>query len=218
MDYELIDGERKGSSFLYLNQEKFFFRSKSRPGSTYFDCFEDLCNVRVKIDQNNICTVSSSEHFHDHENHQQIFLKWKLINEIKNQVRVSTSTCKDIFDEICAKAEYQTAARQLQFNSLKSTLYRIRKAECPGNPLNASDVEALFENVNTLERFGKTKTANPQLFYQGTISEGDKVAVIFGSPQIIQRLSETNRRYYVDGTFSVVPNQFYQLLIVGIEL
>lgn len=130
---------------------------------------------------------------------------------------MSTSTCKEVFDETCAKTEYQSVARQLQFGNLKATLYRVRKEGCPGNPQRTSEVEEIFSVQGTYERFGKTIGVNPQPFYRGTVKIGEKIGVIFSSPEIQRKLHQTNRHYYIDATFSVVPQQFYQLLIVGVE-
>lgn len=100
---------------------------------------------------------------HTLETHEQIYLKWKLTNEIKDLVRMSHSSCKEVFDEVCGKAEYQNVARQLLFGNLKSTSHRIRKAECPSNPASPIDVQTLFELPGTMEGFGKTLTLYPEL-------------------------------------------------------
>lgn len=217
MNYEIVEGERKGSSFVYLTNDKYLFRQKSKSGDIrYFECFDDICDARIKIQPDNLCSyVRQIEHYHD--THHEIFLKWKLLNEIKDKVRTSTRTCKEIFDDICEKIEYRGVARQLQFGSLKATLHRIRKSEAPENPHQAANVEAIFDDPATFERFGKSLGVNPEPFYRGTITIGEKVGVIFGSGDIIRNLNQTNRRYYIDGTFSIVPQQFYQLLIVGVE-
>lgn len=94
MDYTIVPGERKGSLFIYLTDEKFLFRQKSkRGGTTYFECFEDCCSARIKIDINSSCSyIANREHIH--EIHESSFLKWRVTNEIKEKVRMSTEGCK----------------------------------------------------------------------------------------------------------------------------
>lgn len=68
------------------------------------------------------------KHERTHEINEQINLKWKMTNEIKDLVRMSHSSCKEVFYEVCGNAEYQNVARKLNFGtsfgSLKSTLHR----------------------------------------------------------------------------------------------
>lgn len=228
MEYELITGEKLKSEFLFLTEQRFLFAKKSvYKGITYYNCYDELCSIRVKVDERGHCQYTTENESHLHDHHYEIFLKWKLINEIKTSVRTTTMTPKEAFDEHCNRPLFQNVARELEFYSIKTTLHRIKRRECPREPITASDIPSIFEDENVLARFGKTVQVSQDIFYKGCVNSGREgggesvVSCIFASETIIRKINLTapsQRKFYLDGTFYVVPSMFYQLLIVTFKL
>lgn len=221
MEYELVPGEKLKTQFLFLVESKFLFMKKSvYKEITYFVCYDDQCSVRLKVDNRGNC-VYVNENIHLHDHHLQIFLKWKLVNEIKCSIRTTTMTPKEAFDESCNKPIYQNVARELEFYSMKSTLHRIKRKECPSEP-TANNIPDFFDNEHVMTRFGQTIQVNPDVFYRGCVGNGENdVSCVFASETIIKKIRLTapaERKYYIDGTFYVVPAMFYQLVIMTFQV
>lgn len=85
----------------------------------------------------------SNDDIHFHDNHLQIFLKWKLVNEIKCCTRSTIMTPKEAFDQCCNMPCYQLVSRELEFYSMKS-LHRIKRKECPSEPVTANSISKFF--------------------------------------------------------------------------
>lgn len=203
-----------------------FSKKSVYKGITYFKCYDEFCTTRIKVDERGVCQYTT-ENCHLHDPHNEIFLKWKLINEIKTCIRTTTMTPKEAFDEHCNRPLFQSVARELEFYSIKTTLHRIKRRECPREPITANDIPSIFEDDNVFARFGKTVQVSQDIFYKGCVNSGRErggesvVSCIFASDTIIKKINQTDqlqRKFYLDGTFYVVPDIFYQLLIVTFQV
>lgn len=77
------------------------------------------------------------------------------VNEIKTCVRTTTMTPKETFDEHYNRPLFQSVAREVEFYSIKITLHRIKRRECPREPITSSDIPSIFEDDNVLPGLGK---------------------------------------------------------------
>lgn len=94
------------------------------------------------------------------------------------------------------------------YESQKRHLTRLKNALVPNAPRTAADILSLFCKEEILERFGK--------MYAGTVIEPNYKFTIFRSKFAIETMNKsTDRIFFVDGTFRVVPDgEYVQLLIV----
>ena len=90
------------------------------------------------------------------------------------------------------------------FNSLKTSLYRSRRARLPPLPQNRAD----------LDLSGKTLNGHDfVLIDDGTT---DRI-VIFCTVDNLHRLAEAEK-WFVDGTFHAAPAIFYQLFTIHVMI
>lgn len=105
------------------------------------------------------------------------------------------------------------------FNGLKSTLTKCRNKGMPKSPLTVAEVQAAFEQQELMEKYGRIKG---EAFYRGGVvrAKGEFSFCVFASETIVKALpTMRNKRYHVDATFSVVPNNEYvQMLVVHVEI
>lgn len=118
----------------------------------------------------------------------------------------------------------QTAAKNLDFNKVKRGLQLIVSKTFVNSPQTALELIYAFQKENIWNSFGKSIEENNSntAFFKACIIEEHYSYCIFASEKSIKLIKEniapSNRRYLIDGTFSVVPKScFKQLLIVYIE-
>lgn len=80
-------------------------------------------------------------------------------------------------------------------------------------------MQAAFANEATLARYGSSRGAVPRRFYVGTCNEAAYGFTIFTSEFVVDAMANVQeRRYFVDGTFRVVPDgEFVQLLVIHLD-
>lgn len=102
---------------------------------------------------------------------------------------------------------------------IKRNCVRLKNLISPNAPRTVSGVASVFENEATMLKYGYTCSANPVRFYVGCEDEIDYGFVTFKSQVLIDQLAKiSEKEYYIDGTFRVVPNgEFAQLLVLHYE-
>lgn len=97
---------------------------------------------------------------------------------------------------------------------------RLRNKICCNAPRSVADVEREFDKVAIMDRFGYTCGSNRQEMYVGCIRNARIQAVFFKSQRMINVMNTcTERKFFVDATFRVVPNgDFQQLLVIHVEM
>lgn len=115
---------------------------------------------------------------------------------------------------------------QLKYSSVKFQLQKIRDRQYPKNPIqNEGDTfldihkkyTAIMNEPNILEEFGQTLDKNNQLYF-GSVLRSTYAFHVFASERIIDNVKKLKKKnYLIDGTFSIVPRLFYQLLIIAVE-
>lgn len=118
----------------------------------------------------------------------------------------------------------------MRFKSVKFQLKKLRDRQYPKNPKVDEKNDTTFEvhkkyvkimnEPNILEEFGRTLDKTKQLYFGSVIRQAYAFHV-FASERVIDiiksHMSNTKKNYLIDGTFSIVPRQFYQLLIITVE-
>lgn len=100
---------------------------------------------------------------------------------------------------------------------MKRQLSRLKNKRYPKRPETINQIRNAFSDLDLYE-FCETLDKSKRLYVDTVESEGYSFCLFasFGTIDFItQNISQ--RRYLVDGTFKVVPSQFYQLLIISVE-
>lgn len=115
----------------------------------------------------------------------------------------------------------------MKYKSVKFQLQKLRDQQYPKKPdqkKGDTSIEihkkytTLMNQPNTLERFGLTLDKNERL-YVGSVLRKDYTFHVFASQRIIENIKKhmKKRNYLMDGTFSIAPRLFYQLLIIAVQ-
>lgn len=99
-------------------------------------------------------------------------------------------------------------------------LRRYTNEKYPPHPTTPSEIRSAYEDHTTMKKFG-FNLRNSHPFYINTVEYEQSAFTVFASHEtmgMIVNIPIENRKYMVDGTFSVVPRGcFYQLLVIAIE-
>ena len=108
MELEIVAGSRYNSnlykigSFIY--QKSSTKRLKDGTLINYFVCYESKCKATMNL-RGDVCTLNSENH--SHEPNLYKYLKNKMLNEIKLEIRKKTGRIRAIFDRVSIKPEYK---------------------------------------------------------------------------------------------------------------
>lgn len=100
------------------------------------------------------------------------------------------------------------------------SLRRFKTKPYPTVPKTRLELQQTLNRSAVIRDHGYNLDGTARLYVDTVLTE-DYVFTIFASNDIIkiikQNIEPMKRKYLLDGTFKVVPNQFYQLLIIAIE-
>lgn len=109
---------------------------------------------------------------------------------------------------------------KLDYNKLKRQLIEIKNLKYPKIPKTIKEIERAFEVKSNCERFGMTLNGMHKL-YMGMKTGDSHSFLVFGSQKVMDIINKyiprRNRNLLIDGTFKIIPRQFYQLVVVCIE-
>lgn len=112
----------------------------------------------------------------------------------------------------------------LTFKKVKRQLYRLRDKKYPKRPKTDEEIQNSLKDPVLFEEFGQTLDKKHPLYIDSVIEEGKYSFHVFTSLAMIGMVQKYilpgQRKYLMDGTFTVVPEQFRktgQLLIIAIE-
>jgi hypothetical protein len=118
----------------------------------------------------------------------------------------------------------QTGASNLQYNSMKSTLFKTRNINLPAPPNNSTSIrDAFTAGSDIIKTYGYSDIEGYESakFYETTkITENHSYTIFVSHPilDLIKNFRTEQRTFLCDGTFKVVPQGDYtQLLIIYIE-
>lgn len=107
----------------------------------------------------------------------------------------------------------------LDYDKMKRKLFRIKNAKYPKIPKNVSEIVNAMDDPMIRRNFGYTFNGDSE-FYAGTVITAAYYFVVFISQKVIniieQFIPPSDRNYLIDGTFTVAPRHFYQLLVISV--
>lgn len=98
---------------------------------------------------------------------------------------------------------------------------RWKNKSYPQRPKNIDEIKNLFNDPAILQQYGRTLDNKSQLYIDTEIHGEEHAFCIFSSAATVEfvrhNIAPGQRRYLLDGTFRVVPKEFYQMLTISIE-
>ena len=107
---------------------------------------------------------------------------------------------------------YKEVAADITFGTVERGLQKHRRKYIPPTPQDPSDFIRMLQNEENLKRYG---TLTDDQFYSGSVECGNDRHIILVNNYVLGKIRTCDKiSINIDGTFSIVPNIFYQLLIV----
>lgn len=213
-------GKKSGSKLLYSTSDKQLFKKKSEKKSiTYFDCYKkDFgCKARVKLEKSKeLCSYVCGSSHHTHGDQESVYEQFKLDDKMKFRCSKEKKAPREVFDEEVTLN--QQASAVMQFAKRHRTLKVHQSKGIPKNPKTLDEVKEYFNNIEILNKIGKTlNEQEPKMFYHETVITNSFAYVIFSSELILTDLPQV-RKVKIDCTFKCVPKSpFKQLLILSMD-
>lgn len=206
--FKIIENQKGGETLLRCGF-KYNLHRKNRDDSTLWRCVNrDSCLATITVDARKVKVLREKSH-------------GCSANIIKCEVAEVLALCKkmvcqnlapiqkifeDMFEPLRKKG--RNYIREIPpFESVKNTLYRIRKRFCQSDKLR-------FENLEDVQ-ISKTFANNFFVLEDGTTNK----ILIFSSllcRKIIKNAN--NKSFYGDGTFKACPKPFFQLFSVHLDI
>lgn len=103
---------------------------------------------------------------------------------------------------------------------MRQQLRNIKNEDVPKRPKTVEDIRQAFEDESVLKRYGYTLDNERRLYVETAVQIAHSFT-IFASHAAIefvkQKIPPGSRNFLLDGTFSIVPRSFYQLLSISVE-
>lgn len=131
LKYEYIDGKRQGSKILHLSDESQLFLFKYQcPGRyTHYKCYVPGCRASVNMTSEGVIEVKSmSKSNHCHPPQTETISNLKLLKTLKEACTdpsLSKAKVRDIYKTYVDESKH--VPRELQFNRISRSLFRIRE-------------------------------------------------------------------------------------------
>lgn len=110
--------------------------------------------------------------------------------------------------------------RKISLKNISRSLRRFKSKPYPKVPKTRLQLQKSLNSSSVIRDFGFNLDETARLYFD-TVLAKDYLFTVFASNDIInivkQNIEPGKRKYLLDGTFKVVPKQFYQLLIIAIE-
>lgn len=128
--------------------------------------------------------------------------------------------CRENIYYIFSYSRRARGSSKLVYRKIKQRLIRKKNKKYPKRPKNHEEARKILKSPEIAKEFGFTLDNNSE-FYADTVITPDHSFHVFKSHTTVKFIEEhippKQRNYLLDGTFSVVPKQFRQLLIICIE-
>lgn len=210
-NFKIIQREEHRSSLHYfISGERCIYSSYSSRGNVrYLKCIEKTCKCNGKILNSVFERTNTAIHEHDDHQHRASF---EIAYEtLRNAVRENPRRrISELHMEILRGLSFEASA-MLSWQHVRKTLQRLHFHHLP-RCQSLDQLETLLEDENSVvsTTFGHLRDDE---FYQGSISGH----LFFAINLLIKDLPEI-LDIYVDATFSVVPFEGRQLLIIMADL
>ena len=182
---------------------------RERDGSIYWRCTwsrNSHCTGTITTDIDDWLVFIKDTHNHPRDD--SAIVAKKLVNDLKSKTQDNIRPVPQLYLEEIQRVvglpnADEVAANLPTFSAVKSALYRQRRKLIPALPSTRAEVAFECEWA---------QTANGKSFLLPE-DGGDDNIVIFASEDDLPRLAEAEC-LYVDGTFHICPNIFYQVFTV----
>ena len=130
------------------------------------------------------------------------------LNTMKHRAMNSIDSTRSILATGLETMTDSTISKLSKFDSIKRT---IRRQKCSEN----FTISALPEEISIPEKFKITLKGQQFLLFDSGIGDVERL-LKFGTTQMLALLRDSNS-WFADGTFKVVPSQFFQLYTLHCE-
>ena len=186
---------QRGKIFTTTDNHK-YIKYKVKENKAYMKCvlFRNGCKATAKLNLNtNLITPMIN---HNHTTSQYKSESYSLKSKCKSIAKSSQENFRKTFDDVTRE---DPAACEITFKECESSMHRSRRISQPIIPNTATE----FSEMLPTTPFGR--------FHKSTVvSINNETAVIFFSDTMNDFLTRITDIQF-DGTFFVVPIQFYQL-------
>ena len=201
MNYRIVEGERRNSSLYNFNSFCYTLHHdlKNHISVRCKDWKKKNCKAVGKICK--IEDIFEPAVFHLHPVDDTDILEIKT--EMKRKAESSTSSLREIFDEVSSSSNREIAAK-VSFNQMENTMLKRRRKSEPPLPASAEESAYLLRD-------------NPHLCdrYVDYIHDETGTAIIFTHRDQHDFLVDMPQQSLsIDGIFKVSPNHFRQLLCI----
>ena len=160
------------------------------------------CKIKLKLHMNGEFVGEINEHTHPPSQDQIEVTKIKA--SIKRRSQATHDTPQQILGAALQNISETAAVNLPQINNLKRTIHSQRKDnDLPPTPLRREDIPVLPE------RYQVTKAGEQFLIFDSGVGDNERI-LIFATQQGIRFLSN-NSHWFMDGTFKLCPEIFYQI-------
>lgn len=106
---------------------------------------------------------------------------------------------------------------------MRRNLCRYMNEKYPANPNSFAAVYDAFKNPNIFAEYGENMRKTEDFYIGTVVNEPMYSFTLFGSMEAIKMVEKfiqpEDRRYLLDGTFSIKPiGPYYQVLVIYIEV
>ena len=163
------------------------------------------CKAKVKLHMNSELVGEINKHTHPPSQDQAVVTKIKA--SIKRRSQATHGTPLTNFEVALQNISEAAAVNLPQINNLKRTIHSQRKDnDLPPTPLRREDIPVLPE------RYQVTKAGEQFLIFDSGVGDNERI-LIFATQQGIRSLSN-NSHWFMDGTFKLCPEIFYQIYTI----
>ena len=198
--------------FLIRNNYIFkWYRKNKGSGSEYWLCKRCLKHS-VTVENNLITNENSHLNNQDDEDTcihtDEELLCLKTVVRIRERCYKEVNPIPEIYDdEIATLNEFLSTdviSRYISpFQTMRTTLYNIRKKKLPSIPNHTSEIALTEEFAQTIDK---------KRFILYDSNDDDRV-IAFCSDAGLEKLAASDK-WHIDGTFKAAPLMYYQLLII----
>ena len=217
MDFQRIISGKNKTQILHDGFRLQWNRGPQGPlDTTYFTCTEKACKATLATTGDLNGELTLKYHRKEQHNHPSDIAKTLVassLSDFRQQVKTNPDVpAKQIFDDISTAAlesvstpnKFDLAKKLPTYRTVKDQAYRQRKAKRPNLPKSIDEVNIpLYSDLTT--------TKNNKPFYRGKTKGGSEL--FMSDAQL--GIADSADSIFVDGTFSICPQPFYQVLFIN---
>lgn len=194
---------QKGRELLLINGFRYRKARDNTDGSTSWRCAEGDCKGRLKT-LNDITTIITN-HYHAPNPGKNEALK--SVAEMKTRAKETSENPRQIIQQCTNLLSLEAATQLPQYSSTQRTIQRVRNQEMLPYPTPATtaDIQIPLQLRNT--------TRDEAFLLWDSGANDPNRFFMFGTEENLNIL-ENHRHWFVDGTFKVSPELFFQVFTI----